>query len=161
VKKSGVFLEVEYDNSERVKKLFSSGINPPLYTFDYHSDHTVALDARGAKKRFEFSKRRLTKLVEEHRQQTFAWDDKGQLKAHAIQTPLDVPLSKQTYRYDELGNILEVKLQGCLTKKDSQDTVVTYYTYTKDDNLILTENHNDEVEYAYSYHSGTTLLARK
>src|SRR5262249_25700021 len=50
---------------------------------------------------------------------------------------------------------------GCLTQKNSQDTVVTRYTYAKDNNVILTENHNDEVEYAYSYHPGTTLLASK
>ena len=160
-KGNGRFLKVEYDGSEKVKKLFSSGIKPPLYTFDYHSGYTIAVDARGAKKRFEFSKRRLKKLVEDHRQQTFDWDEKGQLTAHAIQTPAGAPLSKQTYRYDERGNILEIKLQGCLTQKNSQDTVVTRYTYSKDNNVILTENHNNEVEYAYSYHPGTTLLASK
>jgi hypothetical protein len=45
--------------------------------------------------------------------------------------------------------------------KNSQDKSITRYTYSKDNNLILTENQNNEVEYAYSYHPGTTLLASK
>ena len=119
-KVNGQFLEVEYDSNEKVKKLCTSGSNVPLYTFDYHSDSTQVVDARGAKKKFEFNKRRLTKLTEEHRLQTYAWDDKGQLISHTTQTPAGAQVSQRTYQYDDRGNILEIKLQGNIAKKRRQ-----------------------------------------
>jgi YD repeat-containing protein len=80
----GKFLEVKYDDHKRVKELTTSGQNLPIYTFDYHTNYTDVIDAKGAKKRFEFSKRRLIQLSEPQRRQKFDWDEKGQLKMEIL-----------------------------------------------------------------------------
>jgi hypothetical protein len=45
--KDGKFLEVKYDDHKRVKELINSGYNQPLYTFDYHTNYTDVVDAKG------------------------------------------------------------------------------------------------------------------
>ncbi len=157
----GQFIEVDYNSQEKIKNLYHSGIQEPLYTFDYHTLYTNVTDARGAKQEFEFFRKRLIKLTEGHRTQTYDWDNKGQLTRHAIQTPSGQVVSRRNYTYDDRGNILEMKLQGCMTKKDADDTLVVRYTYSKDSNRMLTENHDNQIEYLYSYYPQTNLLASK
>lgn len=158
---NGRFLKVKFDSTQRVKELFTSGHHDPVYTFDYHSDYTLVRDALGGKKTFEFSNRRLTKLSENHCIQTYRWDERGQLLYHAHYDSSGKLIFWRKYSYDDIGNILEVKLKGCITEKGSQDTASIKYTYTKDCNRVNTETHNDQVQYRYSYLHKTTLLTSK
>jgi len=152
----GRFLKVKFDSNQRVKELHQAGCDTSLYTFDYHTDYTFVTDAAGAEKRFEFSKRRLTKLVEAHRIQKFQWDEKGQLTQHTLFDLEGNLICKRNYDYDENGNILEVKLTGCITEQGSKDTASVKYTYTKENNRLKTETHG-QLEYRYSYLPKTSL----
>lgn len=151
---SGRFLKVDYDDKERVSKLYASGNDQPLYTFHYHKNHTDVIDARGAKKTYHFTKRRLTKLTEPHRSQTYAWDAKGQLTTHTILTSTEEQVCEKSYKYDDKGNILKIKT------KSADHSHVVRYTYNER-NLPLTENHSDLVEYAYAYVPNTNLVSKK
>ena len=154
--------EVLYDHNLRVKELYNSVISKiPLYTFDYHSNYTVIKDARGSKKRYEFTKRRLAKLIEDHKIQQYAWDDKGQLTAHTIFNNSENQLLKREYKYDPKGNILEVKLKGCLTAEGVKDIFTVSYSYSNDRNLLLNENRNDLLRYRYTYYPNTNLITSK
>jgi len=156
----GRFLKVKLDSNQRVKELHQAGCDEPLYTFDYHSDYTLVTDAAGAEKRFEFSKRRLTKLVEVHRTQKFQWDEKGQLTQHTLFDPEGNLVCKRSYDYDEKGNILELKLTGCIKEQGNKDTATVKYTYTKENNRLKTETH-DQLEYRYRYLPKTILPTSK
>jgi len=158
----GRSLNIDYDKCERVEKLSLSGVDTPLYTFDYHKDHTIVTDALGNSKRFDFNKRRLTKLTEPHHTQHYCWSDNGQLLSHTIINPNGITISKREYSYDTIGNIVETKVTGNITHKGSQDCYVVRYVYSQDGrNNVLSENHNCEREFTYTYLSGTNLVTRK
>lgn len=111
---NGRFLKVDYDDRERVKKLWMSGLDLPLYTFHYHSDHTEVIDANGGVKRFYYNNRRLTKLVEPHRTQRYCWDDKGQLLHQDLLDSNNNLITQHSYSYDDRGNICESKIMGVI-----------------------------------------------
>ncbi|NGX42849.1 MAG: hypothetical protein K940chlam7_01137 [Chlamydiae bacterium] len=161
-KPDGHSLAVEFDSGERVKKVFSSGVEVPLYTFDYHSHHTTVQNALGAVQQFDFSKRRLTKLSEGYRTQNFSWDSKGQLTSHVTTDPNGNVINKREYHYDDLGNVVESQIHGQITSSTSQDCFVLRHTYSKNGrNLMLTENHNCEKEFSFEYLPNTNLMTRK
>ena len=158
-KPCGQGLEVEYNSDERIKMFFLTGMKQPLYTLEYHSDNTQVTDARGALKKFEFSKRKLTQLSEIHRRQAFTWDSLGQLTIHTLQTPSGQHVYTRSYKYDLQGNITEAQLKGCITQANAEDIITTLYAYSKD-NFLIKETHPD-FEISYDYVPQTNLLARK
>jgi RHS repeat-associated protein len=158
----GRFLEVEYDKNEKIKIIKIAGIDKPLHTFDYKIDQTHVIDALGNKKTYEFSKRRLIKLSEPHKTQKYEWNHQGQLLSH---TTLDLAgniHSKREYDYDSNGYIIETKVSGNIRNCGSNDCYKIRYIYSKDGlSNLLSENHNNEIEFTFSYSPGTNLVTRK
>lgn len=156
----GKYLEFESDEYKRVKELKKAGHSVPLYTFDYHTNYTDVVDAKGAKRRFEFSDRRLTQLTEPYRIQKFEWDNKGQLTKHVILSNSGQQLSQRSLKYDERGNILELQVTGTICQLGSNDKAIIKYVYD-DQNRLINENQNDLLEIRTGYIDGTHLVSEK
>ncbi|HRD56232.1 MAG TPA: RHS repeat-associated core domain-containing protein [Parachlamydiaceae bacterium] len=158
----GRSLTVDYDKKERIQALFLSGVKKPLYTFDYHKNHTLVKNALGVVKRYDFDKERLVKLTEVHRTHHYQWSEKGQLLAYEIKDNQKNSVRKKEYSYDSFGNITETKVFANIWQKGSQDCYSIYYTYSQDGkNLLLSENHNHKQEFTYTYLANTNLIERK
>ena len=155
----GSFLKVDYDDQERVNKLWIAGLDKPLYTFKYGEANTKATDARGAVKRFEYHKRRLTKLTEPHQTHTYHWDKKGQLIQHTLTDPQGKTISQRSYCYDAEGHILEAKVTSKICRPDQDTSYVIHYHYA--DKRLVQEKHPDGLEFHYAYLPGTNLLTQK
>lgn len=161
-KPDGRSLNIEYDKNERVRLLTLSGIDAAFYNFNYQKDHTVVTDALGNTKRFDFTKRRLTKLTEPHRVQHYSWNENGQLISHAVKDPFGKDVSRKKYSYDLIGNIVETKLEGNITCKGSKDCYVVRYKYSQDGrNNLICENHNEGIEFLFTYAPETNLVVSK
>lgn len=159
-KPDGRYLEVEYDNKERVKKLIASGIS--LYSFNYQKDFTEVTDALGNTKSYDFSSGRVIKLTEKLKTQKFSWDERGQLTKHTIKNSSGAEVSKREYNYDSFGSITEARLTANITNPISSDTYVVKYAYLKDKpSLLLSECHNNQIAVDYDYLPNTNLLIRK
>ncbi|HRD55914.1 MAG TPA: hypothetical protein PLC42_05910, partial [Parachlamydiaceae bacterium] len=154
------FVRADYDHQERVKHLWKSGIDVPAYTFEYHFGYTKVLDANKRSKRFEYDKRRLSKIVEEECAHHFKWNHKGQLVKQILTDGHGNSVIKREYQYDAKGNITEAKISGTILAKASQDCYVTTYSYGER-NLLLSENHNQKQEIIYCYVPNTNLVEKK
>ncbi|MEI8366354.1 MAG: RHS repeat-associated core domain-containing protein, partial [Parachlamydiaceae bacterium] len=158
----GRFLKIDYDDHERVKKLWTSELAVPIYTFKYHSHDTIVTDANGGTTQFFYSNRRLIKRVEPYQTQHFSWDLKGQLVRQILADADNNPVTQKDYSYDGRGNVLEAKVTGSIRENQSKDTYTIRYRYSDDGrNLLLEENHPDGHAFSYSYVPNTNLLARK
>lgn len=156
----GRSFRVDYNSSERVKRLWKSGLDVPLYQFDYHTFHTDVKDANGVKKRFTYDRRRLNQIIENDRIQHFHWDEKGQLIRQILTDNQGKHVIKRRYHYDKKGNIIDAKVTGFICKKDSKDCYEIKYSYN-DRNLLDLEEHPDGKKIQYFYVPNTTLLKSK
>ena len=162
----GRHLEVDYKfdrPDHNVKRLLISGEDEPLYTFSYHDHHTVVRNALGAEKELTFSKRRLSRVDEEHKRVEYDWDDQGKLHEQVITSSEGTLLSKKNYMYDLRGNIQFVMLNASISKQDAEDQYLIHYSYSQDGrNRLLKESHNHkEKEYHYTYRPHTNLIESK
>jgi RHS repeat-associated protein len=161
-KPDGRSLDIEYDKNEKIKYLKISGISTPLYTFDYQKDKTIATDALGNQKTYEFSKQRLITLTEPNKIQKYDWSKTGQLLDHTITDSDGKVRSQRKYQYDQNGNVTETKVFGNIQNTCSKDCYTVRYVYSQDGrNNILAENHNHEREFTFTYLPGTNLPTRK
>lgn len=158
----GRALVAKYNKSEKVEALSLSGIDKPIYRFVYKSGYTLVTDAIGNIKRFDFNKRRLSRVTESYRVQLYKWSEDGKLLSHIINNSMDQQISKKDYVYDLVGNIVETKLTGTIRNNGSIDSSIVKYVYSQDGrNNIVSENHNDEKQLTFSYVPGTNLVAKK
>ncbi|MEI8366530.1 MAG: hypothetical protein WCF65_08970, partial [Parachlamydiaceae bacterium] len=158
----GRFIKINYDNHERVKQLWKSGLGVPLYSFDYHPDHTTVTNANGGTQRFYYNHRRLVKLVESDRVHRFDWDGKGQLVKQVLADTQERPVIQREYAYDGKGNVIEAKVSGTIRQLGSQDTYVIRYQYSNDGrNLLIHEEHPEGLSIRYTYAPNSNLMTSK
>jgi len=159
----GRLLTFDHDSEERVKSLTLGDLKKPLYTFEYHKNYTVLTDALKNTSRYDFDKnKRIEKITLPHRSHRYVWSKNGQLQSHTVKDTKTAKTLIQEYFYDSVGNIVEAKITGNITQKDSSDAYIVRYRHSSDGrNNLLTENHNYEKEFTYNYSPGTNLLVRK
>ena len=151
-----------YDDKERVKKIYTAGVEKSLYTFDYQKDHTLVYDGFKNKRRYDFKNQRLVKYKDSSSTHRYKWSDTGKLQSHSIKDLKTNKITLQEYAYDAVGNITEAKVTGNITQNGSKDFYVVRYTYSQDGrNNVNKENHNHEREFIYDYQPGTNLVVRK
>jgi RHS repeat-associated protein len=158
----GRFIKVDYDDHERVYKLWSSGLDRPLYEFDYHHDRTTVVDAKGGIQRFFYNNRRLAKHEEPHRVQHYGWDNQGQLARQILTDHNNLPFIDREYHYDPRGNVLEAKVTANIRESGSNDIYAVRYHYSDDGrNLLVCEEHPEGHTISYGYIPNTNLLFSK
>ena len=161
-KPDGRSIKIDYDDEERIHKLWTSGVNVPLYEVNYHHDHTTVTDANGGIQRFYFNQRRLVKHEEPHRIQHFEWDKQGQLKKHLLTDANAFPIVNKEYEYDSYGNIQVAKIMASIQQSGKYDIYEAKYHYSDDGrNLLLAEVHPEGHTITYAYLPNTNLLTTK
>ena len=158
----GRSLKVTYDDHERVKQLWQSGLDVPLYSFDYRPNLTIVTGANGAVQQFHYKQRRLVKRVDIDRIHRFEWDTKGQLVKQVLADSQDRPVIQREYSYDNRGNILQIKVSGTICAQGSHDTYVIQYRYSDEGrNSLIQEDHSEGLSIRYTYAPNSNLLTSK